>query len=1087
MTATLDRTESIFAAAVALTGSERSAYVDQACADSPELRARVEALLRAHDRAGHLLDRPVPGGLDQTGAFLPSEQPGAVIAGRYKLLEAIGEGGMGTVWVAEQTEPVRRKVALKLIKAGMDSRSVLARFEAERQALAVMDHPNIAKVLDGGIAESGRPFFVMEYVKGVPITEYCDAMRLSVSQRLELFVQVCQAVQHAHQKGIIHRDLKPSNILVAPYDDRPVPKVIDFGLAKAMHQSLTERTLHTAHETVLGTPLYMSPEQAQLNNLDVDTRSDVYSLGVLLYELLTGTTPLEKQRFKAAAWDEIKRIIREEEPPRPSTRLSSAQTLASLAAGRQTEPARLTKQVRGDLDWIVMKALEKDRARRYDTPITLARDIQRYLADEIVEARPPSASYRLRKFARKHRALLTTAAAFAALLLAAAAASSWLAVRARRAEATAQEKRIEAEQNAAKAEENAKQAEHNADALWEQTELHQNAVFDAEFRSLGLQIDLNLAELQTDPKVGLLRLASPLKHVFGPMQQVMPFAHATVTMDVGEHPRFVGLRGFAAMAVLASGQEYAPLLPPITHDGQAVAITSLSPNNETLLSLGTDHTARLWDARTAQPIAILRRGDEQVVNCGYSPDGRTVFTDDLTGVARLWDVPSGQFRAATEAQPNRYEISDLWRFGSGWKFGYDEREVCKISGNRLLTRRFVARKRDDGMSHDLSFEGPVELWDTATGRLVARLDSPGCDYLRFQFLKGGRWITTLEGRSTLLVFSAEDGRLTRLSHPEEEVVDDVDISPSDQHIATMTRGPGDFVNLRVWDTETWQAGPVTTPAKSPGSPGLSSLRFWMDDDARGSGMALALGADDGSMVNRWTVYRYGQSEPVAEFSGPPVLPDLPGGADDLAHGGNGWVYSTQTWQRLLPPPGRKFHPDLARFAKDGRFVPAAINSAHVLIDTSTDKAISTSTEWRFLPEFGMVATATANDQTTIRLIPMASRLTLPEDMLELWAQVAVRGELNQDGQFVKWNEPTWERKRQQLAAVSAPSPDVPFPGYVATDRLHWLRREFEEAKSNADKHRLARELLHRAESTGNRDEAVRWRTVVEESDPATEH
>ena len=248
---------------------------------------------------------------------------------------------MGTVWVAEQTQPVRRKVALKLIKAGMDSKSVLARFEAERQALAVMDHPNIAKVLDGGLTETGRPFFVMEYVKGVPITEYCDATRLSVPERLNLFVQVCQAVQHAHQKGIIHRDLKPSNILVAPYDDKPVPKVIDFGLAKAMHQSLTERTLHTAHETVLGTPLYMSPEQAQLNNLDVDTRSDIYSLGVLLYELLTGTTPLEKQRFKEAAWDEIRRIIREEEPPRPSTRLSSSQTLPSLAAGRQTEPAQV--------------------------------------------------------------------------------------------------------------------------------------------------------------------------------------------------------------------------------------------------------------------------------------------------------------------------------------------------------------------------------------------------------------------------------------------------------------------------------------------------------------------------------------------------------------------------------------------------------------------------------------------------------------------------------------------------------------------------------------------------------------------------
>jgi serine/threonine protein kinase len=395
----------------------RRLYLDGACANDPSLRARVEALLGIHDQERSFLEAPAPALFVTIDEQPLRERPGALIGGRYKLLEAIGEGGMGTVWVAEQTQPVRRKVALKLIKPGMDSKSVLARFEAERQALAVMDHPNIAKVLDGGITETGRPFFVMEYVKGVPITEYCDATRLSVPERLNLFMQVCRAVQHAHQKGIIHRDLKPSNILVAPYDDKPVPKVIDFGLAKAMHQSLTERTLHTAHETVLGTPLYMSPEQAQLNNLDVDTRSDIYSLGVLLYELLTGTTPLEKKRFKEAAWDEVKRIIREEDPPRPSTRLSSTNTLPSLAAVRQTEPARLTKLVRGELDWIVMRALEKDRARRYETANGFAMDIQRYLTGEPVLAAPPSVSYRLRKFVHKHRAALLATSALALLLL----------------------------------------------------------------------------------------------------------------------------------------------------------------------------------------------------------------------------------------------------------------------------------------------------------------------------------------------------------------------------------------------------------------------------------------------------------------------------------------------------------------------------------------------------------------------------------------------------------------------------------------------------------------------------------------------
>ena len=442
MVETPDRTESIFAAAIALaTAGERVALLDRECVGDQALRGRVEALLRAHDRAGHLLDLPVPGSPEQTAGHIPGEQPGTIIAGRYKLLEAIGEGGMGTVWVAEQTQPVRRKVALKLIKAGMDSKSVLARFEAERQALAVMDHPNIAKVLDGGLTETGRPFFVMEYVKAVPITEYCDATRLSVPERLNLFGQVCAAVQHAHQKGIIHRDLKPSNILVAPYDDKPVPKVIDFGLAKAMHQSLTERTLHTAHETVLGTPLYMSPEQAQLNNLDVDTRSDIYSLGVLLYELLTGTTPLEKKRFKEAAWDEIKRIIREEEAPRPSMRLSSSQALPLLAASRHTEPARLTKLVRGELDWIVMKALDKDRTRRYSTASEFAADITRHLHDEPVLAGPPRVTYRLRKFLRKHHSAVTAVALVVLALLIGLGASLTLYFQAEEARQAADEAR----------------------------------------------------------------------------------------------------------------------------------------------------------------------------------------------------------------------------------------------------------------------------------------------------------------------------------------------------------------------------------------------------------------------------------------------------------------------------------------------------------------------------------------------------------------------------------------------------------------------------------------------------------------------
>jgi eukaryotic-like serine/threonine-protein kinase len=410
---------------------EQAAYLDRACHDDADLRGRLEALLRAHQDAGRFLagQSPEASAAATSAEPLQVEQPGTVI-GPYKLIQQIGEGGMGTVYMAQQTEPVKRAVALKIIKAGMDTRQVIARFEAERQALAIMDHPNIAKVLDAGTtgepaaqaretkalglasaAGSGRPYFVMELVKGVSITKYCDEHRLTPRQRLELFIPVCQAVQHAHQKGIIHRDLKPSNILVAQYDGRPVPKVIDFGVAKAAGQQLTDKTLMTGFGSLIGTLEYMSPEQAEINQLDIDTRSDIYSLGVVMYELLTGSTPLDPKRLKQAAFTEMLRIIREEEPPKPSTRLSdSTDSLPSISAQRHMEPAKLTRSLRGELDWIVMKALEKDRSRRYETANGFAMDVQRYLADEPVQACPPSVVYRFRKFARRNTARLTLAA-----------------------------------------------------------------------------------------------------------------------------------------------------------------------------------------------------------------------------------------------------------------------------------------------------------------------------------------------------------------------------------------------------------------------------------------------------------------------------------------------------------------------------------------------------------------------------------------------------------------------------------------------------------------------------------------------------
>ena len=352
----------LFNATIKLPPDQRSTFLVAACGSDSALRKQVEDLLQAHDETGGLLPRKTDRDLETTRMAIGQPAPGTTIAGRYKLIEAIGEGGMGSVWLAEQKVPVRRKVAVKLIKAGMDSKQVLSRFEAERQALALMDHPNIAKVFDGGMTDQGRPYFVMEFVKGVPLTEYCDQVRLSLKERLNLFMPVCEAVQHAHQKGVIHRDLKPLNILICLYDGKPVPKVIDFGLAKAMHQSLTDQSLYTAIGMMVGTPLYMSPEQAEHNNLDVDTRTDIYSLGVILYELLTGSTPLEKLQLKHAAFNEVLRLIKEVEPQKPSTRLSSSLSLPSIAAQRSIEPNQLKKSLIGDLDWIVMKALDKERS-----------------------------------------------------------------------------------------------------------------------------------------------------------------------------------------------------------------------------------------------------------------------------------------------------------------------------------------------------------------------------------------------------------------------------------------------------------------------------------------------------------------------------------------------------------------------------------------------------------------------------------------------------------------------------------------------------------------------------------------------------
>ena len=431
--------------------AERAAYLAQACGNDAQLRQQVEALLQAHEKAGGFLEEPavaLPGKTVVLSTPL-TEKPGDHI-GHYKLLQQIGEGGCGVVYMAEQEQPIRRRVALKVIKLGMDTKAVVARFEAERQALALMDHPNIAKVLDAGATDTGRPYFVMELVRGIKITEYCDQNNLSTEERLNLFVQVCHAIQHAHQKGIIHRDIKPSNILVTVHDGKPLPKIIDFGIAKATSgQLLTDKTLFTAFEQFIGTPAYMSPEQAEMSTLDIDTRSDIYALGVSLYELLTGRTPFDQEELVAAGLSEMRRIIREREPLRPSTRISTLEAAdqTTVAKRRHSEPPQLIHLVRGDLDWIVMKCLEKDRTRRYETANGLADDVVRHLQDEPVTARPPGRVYRLQKLVRRNKLVFAVGAAVTAALLIGLALSTWFFFneRAARQRAVAAEKKTQTE------------------------------------------------------------------------------------------------------------------------------------------------------------------------------------------------------------------------------------------------------------------------------------------------------------------------------------------------------------------------------------------------------------------------------------------------------------------------------------------------------------------------------------------------------------------------------------------------------------------------------------------------------------------
>jgi serine/threonine protein kinase/tetratricopeptide (TPR) repeat protein len=602
--------ESLFAQALEISDStDRSAFLNRACQGDHVLFQRIGRLLERHASAGSFLERPTDESSNTT-IFVPDSKSKVdaqgTMVGPYKLIEVIGEGGMGTVYLAQQTVPVKRIVALKVIKSGMDTRQVLARFEAERQALALMDHPNIARVLDASATLDGRPYFVMELVKGVPLTRYCDDHRLLPKDRLELFVQVCYAVQHAHQKGIIHRDIKPSNVLVAPYDGKPVVKVIDFGVAKATGQPLTDLTLVTGIWAVIGTPEYMSPEQAEVNNQDIDTRSDVYSLGVLLYELLTGTTPLTRNRVKGAALLDVLRLVREDETLRPSSRLSTAEELPRIAANRGLEPRKLCGLIRGELDWIVMKSLEKERNRRYETATGLAADIERYLKNEPVLACPPNPMYRLRKFARRNKGPLMTVCLVLIALSVGLIGTVLSLVEARAQYHDAQRGKTEARDAAAEA---------NAVLTFFEKRVLSAARPKGQGNGLGNKVTIREALDAAEPAIADAFSGQPLAEASIRRVMGLTYWHAgEYEKAVRQHERALALR----RSIL--GDDHPNTLQSLTNLGQAYQSAgrlkdALPLQEETLKRkqsvLGPSHSDTLWAMnRLAETYMMLGRGTE---------------------------------------------------------------------------------------------------------------------------------------------------------------------------------------------------------------------------------------------------------------------------------------------------------------------------------------------------------------------------------------------------------------------------------------------------------------------------------------------
>ena len=854
----------IFDEAWELPPGERQTYLDKACGSDAALRAKIEELLRSDAAAGDFLADPTRRG---TIAVTPVAERDPDRIGRYKILERIGEGGCGVVYVAEQTEPVRRRVALKVIKLGMDTKQVVARFEAERQALAMMDHPNIAKVLDGGATENGRPYFVMELVRGIKITDYCDQANLSTKQRLGLFIQVCQAIQHAHQKGIIHRDIKPSNILVTLNDGVPVPKVIDFGIAKAIEGRLTDATVYTQLNQFIGTPAYMSPEQAEMSSLDIDTRSDIYSLGVLLYELLAGKTPFDAQELMSLGIDAMRKTIREKEPVRPSTRLATLQgdELTTAAKRRAVEAPKLIHQLKGDLDWIVMKCLEKDRTRRYETANGLMSDLKRHLENEPVVARPPSTAYRFQKMVRRNKLAFVASIAVAATLVLGIIVSSVQAIKARRAQQEAVRQRMAAQDAQAEAVAQQQKAEEERKKAREQLR-----------RAEWLLYASKLTLAQTDLESGNGRL---MLHYLGECQEdLRGWEYRYLWNRINAKLTLAGEDVVSGVAFSPDGQRIATA----SHDGTAKvwdAVTgrdvlaiegrkdfellsiTFSPDGQRLLTCGGKPAegkgtggAQVWDSATGQKLLDLEGHNYCVWSAAFSPDGKRIVTGagDWAygpGEAKVWDAATGQELLTLQGHSNgvrsvafspdskRILTGSVDRTARVWD-AITGKEVLILTGHEDVVRG-VAFSPDGQRIATASADTTSRVWDANTGQVVFAFALNGPDEMLncVAFSPDGRRIVTGSWGGTAKVWDAATGREVLTLKGHIDFVSSIAFSPDDKHIVT---GSGDGT-ARVWNTTTSQEVLTLGTSAQPWSPlgaGIWSVAFSPD------GKHIVIGSQD---------------------------------------------------------------------------------------------------------------------------------------------------------------------------------------------------------------------------------------------------